>query len=97
LLSRQARYRIPRALQAAKRWICISDIVALRAFVDGAQIQDQVFAAEPFGVQVRVDKLDFDDRRFVATHDVDQVDQQFRFFGEDAEEDVIVLGVLAFM
>lgn len=69
------------------------DIVVLLALVDGAQIQDQVFTAEPFGGQARVEEFDLGDRGFVAAQDVDQVDQQIRFFGEDTEEDVVVFGV----
>ena len=47
----------------------------LLALVDGVQIEDQVFAAEPFGGLARVEQFDPGDRWLVAAHDVDQVRQ----------------------
>ena len=52
------------------------------------QIQDS--ARIPGG---KAAQFDLGDRWLVAAHDVDQVDQQLRLFGEDAEEDVVVLGI----
>lgn len=37
-----------------------------------------------------LEEFNRDDRRLVAAHDIDQIDQQVRFFGEDAGEDIVV-------
>jgi hypothetical protein len=43
--------------------------------------------------QTRVEQTDLDNRRLLAAHYIDQVDQQRWLLGEDAGEDLVVLGV----